>query len=154
MEALRPERSLSYMPLFQVMFIFQNTPRGALELPGIVLNPLQTHSGTAKFDLTLSLMDTDQGLHGALEYNTDLFDPDTISRMLGHFNILIEAIIADPEQRLATIPFLTEAERLQLLVEWNTTQAGYRKDSVIHELFEAQMNGCPMPLQSSLKTSN
>jgi amino acid adenylation domain-containing protein/non-ribosomal peptide synthase protein (TIGR01720 family) len=142
-EALQPERNLSHQPLFQVMFALQNAPMPALELPNLTLSSLEIESGTAKFDLTLSMEDTEQGLVGSLEYNTDLFHGTTISRMLGHFQTLLEGIVAEPEQRLSDLPLLTQPERQQLLVEWNGTQAAYPKDVCIHQLFEAQVDRTP-----------
>jgi amino acid adenylation domain-containing protein/non-ribosomal peptide synthase protein (TIGR01720 family) len=142
-EALQPERNLSHQPLFQVMFALQNAPMPALELPNLTLSSLEIESGTAKFDLTLSMEDTEQGLVGSLEYNTDLFHGTTISRMLGHFQTLLEGIVAEPDQRLSDLPLLTQPERQQLLVEWNDTQADYSKDVCIHQLFEAQSEQTP-----------
>jgi amino acid adenylation domain-containing protein len=142
-EALQPERNLSHQPLFQVMFVLQNAPMPALELPSLTLSSLEIESGTAKFDLTLSMEDTEQGLVGSLEYNTDLFHGTTISRMLGHFQTLLEGIVAEPEQRLSDLPLLTQPERHQLLVEWNDTQVAYPKDVCIHQLFEAQVDRTP-----------
>ena len=110
-EALQPERSLSHQPLFQVMFALQNAPMPALELPDLTLSSLKIDSGTAKFDLTLSMEDTEQGLVGSLEYNTDLFDAATITRILKHFQTLLEGIVANPEQRLLALPLLTQPER-------------------------------------------
>ena len=142
-EELQPERNLSHSSLFQVMFAFQNVPRLPLELPGLTLSPLEVDSGTAKFDLTLDLEQEANGLRGSVEYNTDLFDPSTIARMQGHFQALLEGIVANPAQRLAELPLLTDAERHQLLVEWNDTQADYPMDVCIHQLFEAQAEPTP-----------
>jgi amino acid adenylation domain-containing protein/thioester reductase-like protein len=142
-EALQPERNLSHHPLFQVMFVLQNAPMSALELPDLTLSPLERESSTAKFDLTLSMEDTEQGLVGSLEYNTDLFDTATISRMREHFQTLLEGIVANPEQRLSDLSLLTQQERQQLLVEWNNTQVAYPKDVCIHQLFEAQVERTP-----------
>ena len=142
-EQLQPVRSLSYTPLFQVMFALQNAPMPSLELPNLTLNPLATESATAKFDLTLSVESTEQGLVGSWEYNTDLFDAATITRMAGHFQTLLEGIVANPEQRLLDLPLLSAAERHQLLVEWNDTKADYRLDVCIHQLFEAQVERTP-----------
>ena len=147
-EELKPERDLSMSPLFQVMFVLQNAPGKALELSGLTLNPLEIDNETAKFDLTLSMIEAEDGLKGSMEYNTDLFEEATITRMLGHFQILLEGIVADPEQRLSNLPLLDEGERHQLLVEWNDTQTNYAdlpsvKDSSIHELFEAQVERTP-----------
>lgn len=142
-EALQPERSLSYTPLFQVMFGLQHAPLEALKLPGLTLNILEVETETARYDLTLSLTDTEPGLIGTLEYNTDLFDAATITRMLGHFQTLLESIVTDPYQPLSTLLILTEADRKQLLVEWNTTQADYPQEQCIHQLFEIQAEGTP-----------
>jgi amino acid adenylation domain-containing protein len=114
-EELHLKRDLSRNPLFQVMFALQNAPLRALELPGLTLSPVEGDSETAHFDLTLQIVDTGQELTAALVYNTDLFEAGTIARMLGNFKNLLEAIVADPEQRLSDLPLLTEAERQQLL---------------------------------------
>ncbi|NET12212.1 MAG: amino acid adenylation domain-containing protein [Okeania sp. SIO1H6] len=142
-EALQPERSLSYSPLFQVMFILQNAPMDKLELPGLTLTPLVGESVTAKFDLTLSMREIDTEIEGILEYNTDIFDATTIIRMGYHFQQLLEAIIANPEQPITQIPLLTEAERHQLLVEWNDTAVEYPSEKCIHQLFEEQVEKNP-----------
>jgi aspartate racemase len=142
-EALQPKRNLSHHPLFQVMFALENTPISPLELPGLSLSSLNIDSSTAKFDLTMSMEDTEQGLMGSLEYNTDLFHAATISRMLEHFQTLLEGIVANPEQRLLDLPLLTQPERQQLLVEWNDTQVDYPKHLCIHQLFEAQAEQTP-----------
>src|SRR5205085_8281334 len=100
---------------------------------------------TAKFDLTLFMWQGPEGLAGSLEYATDLFDPATIDRLLGHFQTLLEGIAADPQQPAAALPLTTAAERRQLLLAWNTTRGqgsgvrGQRSDSrCIHEQFAAQ----------------
>ncbi len=142
-EALQPERNLSHSPLFQVMFALQNAPMGNQELPGLTINPIEMESITAKFDLTVSMEETQAGLTGKWEYNRDLFDAVTITRMAGHFQTLIEAIVANPQQRLSDLPLLTVAEKHQLLVEWNNTQADYPQDQCIHQLFEAQVEQTP-----------
>ena len=142
-EELQPERDLSYQPLFQVMFILQNTPMPALELSDLTLNFLELHTGTAKFDLTLELNETSESLKGWFEYNTDLFDAATIARMANQFRILLEGVVADPDQRLSDLPLLTEQERQQLLVDWNDTQADYPKQACIHCLFESQVEQTP-----------
>ncbi len=142
-DALQPERNLSHSPLFQVMFVLQNAPMGKLELPGLTLTPMAMEIVTAKFDLTLSMTETDQGLRGTLEYNSDLFDRTTMTKMAKHFQTLLEAIVANPQQRISELPLLSEAERHQLLVEWNDTQAKYPQDQCIHQLFEAQAEQTP-----------
>jgi amino acid adenylation domain-containing protein len=135
---LQSSRDLSYNPIFQVMFVLQNSALSTVSLPELTLKTSEVDSGTAKFDLFLSMIDTEQGLSGTLEYNTDLFNADTITRMLGHFQTLLEGIVANPEQRLSDLPLLTASERHTLLVEWNDTQIDYPKQC-IHQLFEQQV---------------
>ncbi|MGF1938165.1 MAG: non-ribosomal peptide synthetase [Nostoc sp. ChiQUE02] len=142
-EELQPERNLSHSPLFQVMFAFHNTPRELWELPGLNITPLEVHNGAAKFDLTLDLEETSEGIKGGIEYNTDLFDATTIARMLGHFQTLLEGIVANPEQHISDLPLLTATEQHQLLGEWNNTQTDYDLSQCLHQLFEAQVEKTP-----------
>ncbi|UUO17102.1 non-ribosomal peptide synthetase [Dolichospermum heterosporum] len=142
-EALKPERSLGYNPLFQVMFVLENFSLDTLELPGISLTPEIVDRGTAKFDLGLSMWQTQQGLIGSWEYNSDIFAPDTIARMINHFQTLLAGIVKNPEQRIGELPLLTESEKHQLLTEWNDTQVEYPVDKCIHQLFEEQVEKTP-----------
>ncbi|WP_392535132.1 amino acid adenylation domain-containing protein [Nostoc sp. C117] len=142
-EALQPQRDLSHTPLFQVMFALQNMPLSGVELPGLSVTPLMPESTTAKFDLNLFMQNTATGLVGIWEYNTDLFDASTIERMTGHFQILLEGIIANPEQQISQLPLLTQIEQHQLLVEWNDTQVDYPQDLCIYQLFEEQVQRTP-----------
>lgn len=142
-EELQPERDLSRSPLFQVMFVFHNTPSQSWELPGLTITPLEVHSGTSKFDLTLDLQETSEGIKGGIEYNTDLFKSTTIARMANHFQTLLESIVANPQQHILNLSLLTATEQHQLLVEWNKTQTDYPKDICIHELFEEQVAKTP-----------
>lgn len=142
-DELKLERDLGRNPLFQVAFVLQNATNQSLELPGLTLSSLEIHTGTAKFDLTLYMEDSEQGLIAALEYSTELFNAATIGRMLEHFQTLLEGIVADPDRSLSDLPLLTESERQQLLVEWNDTQTDYPHDRCIHELFEAQVELTP-----------
>ncbi len=145
-EALHPQRDFSRNPLFQVMFVFQNIPDSSLQLQGMTSELLQVSNGTTQFDLTLELTETAQGLAGRVEYATDLFEAATIERLIGHFRTLLEGIIAQPDARLSELPLLTEAERRQLLVDWNDTAAWFPRDKCIHELFEAQAAATPQAL--------
>jgi len=142
-EELQPERDLSYSPLFQVAFALQNGLTQTLQLPGLTLNFNEIHTETANFDLTLFLEETDRGLTATWEYSTNLFQPSTIARMHGHFQILLEGIIANADTRISELPLLSDRERHQLLIEWNNTQVDYPKDSTIHQLFEAQVERTP-----------
>ncbi|HEY9613103.1 non-ribosomal peptide synthetase, partial [Allocoleopsis sp.] len=123
-EELHPERDLSHHPLFQVAFSLQNTPIKALELPELTLSKLDFDSPSAKFDLELHLWESPDGFRGQVIYSTDLFDDTTITQMLGHFQILLEGIVANPQQRLCDLPLLTECDRHQLLMEWNNIGRG------------------------------
>src|SRR3989442_736551 len=122
-EELQPTRTLNYPPLVQVLFGLQNqnTSPPAIEQAGLTLRPLKVDNGTARFDLALSLGELPQGLTGSLRYKADLFDADTVARMQGHLQTLLEGIIANPDSRLWDLPILTEAERRQVLIEWNDT---------------------------------
>ncbi|MBN3951615.1 MAG: amino acid adenylation domain-containing protein [Nostoc sp. NMS7] len=142
-EALQPERSLGYNPLFQVMFVLENFSLDTLELPDISLTPEMLERGTSQFDLSLSIWQIQKGLIGSWEYNSDLFQADTIARMTGHFQTMLSAIAAHPDQRIGELPLLTEPERHQLLMQWNNTQANYPQDKCIHQLFEEQVERTP-----------
>jgi len=143
-EELQPERNLSYSPLFQVMFVLQNTPMSTLTLPGLMLQMLELDSSTAKFDLTLTMMETPDGLAGQMQYNSDLFDQATIERMTEHFATLLQSIVGNPDQSISKLPMLSQQERNQLLTEWNAT----KKQAVVpaqcvHQLFEEQVERTP-----------
>jgi len=142
-DELQPERNLSHTPLFQVSFALQDAPAPALKILGSNANQLVGDRAVAHFDLAVKVIEESEELSCAFEYSTDLFDAATIARMRGHFRVLVEAIIANPEQQLSTLPVLTEAERYQLLVERNDTKADYPREQCIQELFEAQVERTP-----------
>ena len=122
-ENLRLEGDLGHASPFQVIFIFENAPTPSPELSGLTVSPLGVDTGTTKFDLSLFMTDTKQGLVGTLVYKPDLFDAAAITRMLEHFQTLLEGIVADPDQHLSELPCLTEGERQQLLVRRHDAQA-------------------------------
>jgi amino acid adenylation domain-containing protein len=140
-ETIHIERNFGQTPLFQVGFTIE-PPMPSIDL-GWTLTQSDIDNGTAKFDLSLGLEEKPEGLSGRIEYSTDLFDAPTISRMIGHFQILLEGIVANPLERISELPMLTERERHQLLVQWNDTQRDYPKDKCIHHLFEAQVEQTP-----------
>ncbi|MEO0947266.1 MAG: amino acid adenylation domain-containing protein, partial [Cyanobacteria bacterium J06641_5] len=142
-EALSVERTLAHTPLFQVMFVLQNVPTASLELEGITLTPLELETGTAKFDLTLSLQETAEGFVGVWEYNTDLFADPTIERMARHFQNLLVAIAANPQVCVGELSLLDAAERHQLLTKWDDSTQEYPQDKCIHQLFEEQAEKNP-----------
>ena len=142
-EQLQPNRDLSHSPLVQVMLVLKNTPEREVELPGLVVTPLKFQAETAKFDLTLYFDELGHELQGTFEYNTDLFDRDTIVRMSRHLRTLLEGIVADPSARISELPLLTEAERREVLFDWNDIHAEYDQRVCAHQLFEAQVERTP-----------
>jgi amino acid adenylation domain-containing protein len=142
-EELQPERTLSHSPIFQVMLDLQNAPMRDMHLQGLRLTPLPFDSRMAKFDLTLTMGETDGRLSGLLEYNADLFEAATAGRMAGHFPRLLEAAASNPGEQVSRLPLLREAEREQILFEWNDTQTNYETTRCIHELFERQAAATP-----------
>jgi aspartate racemase len=147
-EELQSARDASRTPLFQVMFTVQSPaeqPTGGPsgKLSNLTLSPMKVERETAKFDLTLSLVNSQPSLTGWVVYNTDLFEAATIERLLAAFRTLLEGIVADPERRLSDLPLLTEAERRQLLVEWNETHQDYPKVTSVHQLIESQVERTP-----------
>ena len=142
-EELQPERNLADTPLFQVTFALQNVPQQSVELLGVVTTPIEVDNGAAKFELSLFVSESDDDLIARIDYNMSLFDPATVTRMLSHFKTLLHGIVANPDQRIADLPILTEAEKRRLLVEWNGTKVDYPKDKCVYELFEAQVEKSP-----------
>jgi amino acid adenylation domain-containing protein len=142
-EELEPERDLGRNPLFQVMFQFQNAPRSLPHFKDLTLTSLDVSTGTAKFDLLLAAMEEDGVLNFVMEYSTDLFNSETIDRMLHHYATLLEGIAASPDERIADLPLMAEAERHTLVVEWNETHTEFPAHRCIHELFEEQVARAP-----------
>ena len=136
-EELQPERDLSRNPLFQVVFQLLNVP--TLSQGAATSTMLEVHRGTTIFDLTCTLWESAEGLSGHLEYSTDLFEAGTMARMAEHYQTLLEGVVAHPEQRLSELPLLSEAERCQILKEWNATSKEYSYERGIVDLFEAQV---------------
>ncbi len=142
-DELQLTRDVSYSPLFQVLFVLQNMSAPTEGFADLTLRTLEPKGETAKFDLTLALDDTQAGLEGAWEYNTDLFDATTIERMSNHFLTLLASIVADPDQSVETLQLVTEGEKEVLLHTWNATEMAYARNSCVHELFEAQAKSTP-----------
>ncbi len=140
-EDLRPERDASRNPVFQVMFVFQNLPPDALALPGLSVAAYELERTAAQVDLTLHLWETKQGLEGAFEYVTDLFDAATIERLAGHLRRLLEGIVAAPEKRLSDLPLLTAGEE-QRFAGWNANEQSY-PSACVHDLIVEQARRDP-----------
>ncbi|MBF0428907.1 MAG: amino acid adenylation domain-containing protein, partial [Magnetococcales bacterium] len=143
-DALQPTRNLSHAPLFQVMFALQNAPFESLEMTGLTITPLELFGKSAKFDLTLSMEESQEGLTGTIEYNTDLFDAATIERIIGHFQTLLASIVTNPASPLSRLPILNDAERHYLLEGLNATDVDYpQRNQTLHQLFEEQVQRTP-----------
>ncbi len=142
-EELNPERHTNRTPLFQVMFALQNVPSSELQLAGQRISTVEFDHGTAMFDLTLSIFEAPGNYRGVIEFNTDLFDRDRIARMQGHFCTMLEAIAADPDLRVGTLPLLTGSERRQIVDEWNEARLAHAGGPCVHQLFAAQAERTP-----------
>jgi len=142
-EEIRPPRGVGCQPLVQVMFGLMPRDLRIVEHAGLCFERHSTDLGTARFDLSVVLAEDRGALEGFVEYSTDLFDRTSIERMSVHFKRLLEAMVADPEQPVGKVPLLTDAERHQLLVEWNDTATDYPRDRCIQQLFEAQAARTP-----------
>jgi len=137
-EALQPERNSNYNPLFQVMFILQNAGDTALHLPGLDVESMPEQAGSSKFDLTLSLSESEQAFEGVLEYNSELFEHSTIERLQRHFLSILQDIVAAPDRRVADLSLLTPEEERYLLYELNPSFPANSPVRCLHQLVEEQ----------------
>jgi amino acid adenylation domain-containing protein len=142
-EALQPERDLSYHPLFQVMFDLVRGLPATLDWGNLVVKREEILLEVAKFDLSLTITEEEQGLLMSLEYNTSLFRPDTISRVLNHLQRVLNAMVDRPEQRITELPFLSREECTLQLEEWNATPYPYVWNVPLHQLFAEQVGLSP-----------
>ncbi|HVE83289.1 MAG TPA: condensation domain-containing protein, partial [Myxococcales bacterium] len=143
-DALKPERHLGRLPIFQVMLILQNAPRSSLEAPGLVMEALPVDTGTTKHDVTLYAVEQPQGgMRLTAEYSTDLFEAETITRMLGHLQALLAGAVATPDVKVGLLPMLGGQGRQQLLSGWSGPAAEYPTDACLHHLIEAQAHRTP-----------
>ncbi|HVR96050.1 MAG TPA: amino acid adenylation domain-containing protein, partial [Thermoanaerobaculia bacterium] len=151
-EELQPERETTVTPLFQVMFSYQNTPLPEVDLPGVQLRMLETHTGAAMFDLNLTAAEAAGTLRLELEHATRLFETATAVRMLDQLALLLTAAVDDPDRRVGDLPLLAEAERFQLLVEWNDSAVDLpetRPDWTLHRAISEQAGRSPETLAVS-----
>ncbi|MEH1847549.1 MAG: amino acid adenylation domain-containing protein, partial [Nostoc sp.] len=155
-EKLQPHRDPSRSPIFQASFTLQqlqqsldilllleNETQKDIDWGGMKLKLFDIPQQEGQFDLDLEMVEGSSSVVGNFKYNTDLFDHQTIERMVGHFQNLLSAIVENPQARVGEIPMLTELERHQLLVEWNETACEYPTDKCIHQLFEEQVQRTP-----------
>ena len=154
-EALQPERSLSYNPLFQVLFAFQDTATPSLELPEMSMQVIEAHNQSAKFDLNVVVLPPREQLAGLrvanvtdeitvlIEYSTDLFERETIIRMAGHYQMLLESVVKGVDRSIADLEMLTQEERVRVIEEWNATGAEYPAEKGVNEMIEEQVERSP-----------
>jgi amino acid adenylation domain-containing protein len=144
-QKLHPDRNLSYSPLFQVMLNWRDRDQQLpfYGLKGLTVESLPAATNTSKFDLYLSAIDHGDEIWLEMEYSTDLFDEDRVERMLGHYQVLLEAVAVDAGQRLDVMPLVTDAERQQLLMDWNDTASEYPRDVSLARLVEEQVERTP-----------
>jgi amino acid adenylation domain-containing protein len=142
-EEIQPERDLSRTPIYQAMLVFTVNMVGRHEHMGEVKwTHYKIPSKVAQTDLTLWVMEADGGLDLELEYYTDLFKTDTIKRAMGHLEVLLGGVLADPDKRIGDLPILTKEEMKQL-EEWNATHANYPREACVQQLFEDQVEKTP-----------
>lgn len=142
-EALHPERSLEHLPFTRVMFLSQKPPPPPLHWPDLDIHFFEVATDTAKFDLTFGVQESKGNLTARAEFSTSRFETATISRLLSHFETLLEGVAARPSLRLSELPLLKPAEQHQLLAGWNDTRTDYPRDASISQLFEAQAVRAP-----------
>ncbi|TXC66083.1 AMP-binding protein [Piscinibacter aquaticus] len=138
-DALSTRRALDHAPLFQILFVLQNLRLTGFDLPGLHCEQIELPIDVARFDLSVDVFDLDVGLRVYFEYSTDLYDPQTIDRLAGHYQQLLQSVADDPGARIADLPLLSGPERRQLVQAWNRTEAGYPREQTVHALFEAQV---------------
>ena len=142
-EALNPQRNLSYNPVFQILFDLQHSLTDKLQLPGLTLQPFLGEHSISKFDLSLIIEDRGTELIGAWEYSSDLFTQETISRITENFQTLLNGIVNNPETPINQLPIISAFEQQQILEKWNNTQQDYPESFCIHELFTQQVIKTP-----------
>ncbi len=154
-ERLQPNRDPSRSPVFQAMFVLQRPPRLPEALPfsvgeagmrmnlgGLELEFIALDQQVTRFDLDLMMTEVDRGISGYLQYNADLFGDDTVTRLKDHFQALLRSIVAHPDEQVARLPMLTEAETRTCSAAWTGPVAGIPFESV-YDLFEAQAQRSP-----------
>ncbi|APR77525.1 Siderophore biosynthesis non-ribosomal peptide synthetase [Minicystis rosea] len=142
-QALEPERDPSRSPIFQIVFVLQNAPVAGAKPSEIGRRGFAAESGTAKFDLTFTLVETASGLAGGIEFATDLFEAPTIARMARHFEVLLAAAVAEPTRPIGELTILPEEELRRVVTTWNATRSEYPREATIHALFQAQAARTP-----------
>ncbi|HEY7099297.1 MAG TPA: amino acid adenylation domain-containing protein [Terriglobales bacterium] len=141
--ALRPERAPGRNPLFQALINYEDATWHELNLSGTKSVEVPVHNGTAKFDLSLCIVDCVKGFHLSLEYNSALMDAQMARRMLASLETMMESAVVDANIRVSDLPLLTEAERREVVTRWNQTKLDFPQNATIHEQIEAQAERTP-----------
>ncbi|GAA6169339.1 amino acid adenylation domain-containing protein [Sessilibacter corallicola] len=142
-DSLKPERSTSHSPLFQVMLILQNNEQEALELPGLTLSLQDLPVEKVQYDLTLEILDSGDELTLRWLYSTALFKPETISQLAKHFECLLAGLLNEPNKQIAAVDLLDANESKQQLAQFNQTDADYSKDHSFENLLARQVASNP-----------
>ncbi|MEY2427162.1 MAG: hypothetical protein QOJ40_47, partial [Verrucomicrobiota bacterium] len=143
-QEVQPERNPGHAdPLIQVVMGFESGGVEEWAMGALHASPVDIETVLSKFDWTFLLEETGGGVRGRLEYNTDLFEAETIKQFLQHFRILLEGIVENPRRRISEFPLLTDAQQRQTVIDWNQTTTDYERDSSIQKLFEAQAARTP-----------
>ena len=142
-KAMAPDRDLSSNPLVQVLLVLQNARRPVVSRAGVEFKGITIHNQTSKFDLSMFVIERPEGLECMVEYSTDLFDAATIQRLLGHYRVLLDAVVADPGRGINELPLLTSEERRKLVFDFNATARPYPRELCVHQLFEHQAARVP-----------
>jgi amino acid adenylation domain-containing protein len=142
-QELRPRRDASGTPFFRVYFALDDTPETLPDFNVLEADLVAPEFLSAKFDLAfnVSINPSRPGMYGV--FSTDLFEPDTIDRMLGHYRTVLEAAITAPDRPVTELPMLTSAERRQVFAEWNDTEREFPADKCLHQLFEDKVDVIP-----------
>jgi len=150
---IRPDRDPSYSPVIQTLLLLRKEPLSCLDMGDIDVVPVDSGRTSAKFDTTLELEETPDGLVGVWEYASDLYQPETVRRMIAHFRTMIERLVDQPDQPLATIPMTTKEEQLQVVHSWNQTASDYPSESTVHQLFEEQVEKTPDAVAATMQST-
>lgn len=147
-DVLRPERKNNTTPLFQVLFVFLNTPKSKFELPNLTIEPLGIDNGATRFDLTIFVEETEAGITWDLRYNTDLFEQQDIAKMSGNLQTLLSNIANNPDTKIKELEMLTESEKeAQVAAKAKRTKANFKKFKSI------KPKAVSLPQKDLIKTS-
>lgn len=143
-EELQHERHLNRSPLIQTTFQYLDIPiQPSIKIPGMLIERLPIDPGTSQFDFSISITESAEGLIGRARFNSDTFETKTIQRMIEHYQVILDAISVNPSSHVSSLSLLSDRERNQILVDWNTTAVDFPKNKFVHQLFEDQVHRTP-----------